>query len=367
MLGSKVEVLAQHGGWLEIPFQQGTAFISGRYVELYAQAAMQHGVVTASLLNVRLSPQSGATVIGQLSANSAVVITSTVGEWCEIPFNNGMGYIASRYVELRPDTEISAPSPVSTMLDDENDEDDDGGRVAHAGDEGREDVVRLTPVSQLLVAGTAEERKVAATWNRFGGLLAVLSEAQSIDVACALAVLCVESSGKGFEPGNQGLMIIRFENHKFWKYWGKNDPDRFRQHFSYQAGKVWKGHQWRKLSSHEWRTFHGSQRAEWEVLNFARSINNSAALKSISMGAPQIMGFNYEGLGYQSVEEMFASFCGGIEAQIRGMFDFMSPAMVQRLQRYDFEGFAGFYNGSGQKEKYGRWIKSHYDAYKRLA
>ncbi len=288
--GSKVEVLAQHGGWLEIPFLQGTAFISGTYVDLYAQETIQHGVVTASLLNVRLSPQSGARVIGQLSENSTVVVASTIGDWCEIPFNNGMGYIASRYVELRPEADESAPRPISTTLND-GDEEDDGARVVQAD---REAGVALAPVNQLLVAGTAEERKVAATWNRFGGLLVALSDEKEIDVGCAVAVLCVESSGKGFEPGNQGLMIIRFENHKFWKYWGKSAPDRFRQHFSYQSGKAWKGHQWRKKPADEWRTFHGSQRAEWEVLNFARSIDNSAALKSISMGAPQIMGFNYE-------------------------------------------------------------------------
>ena len=46
--------------------------------------------------------------------------------------------------------------------------------------------------------------------------------------------------------------------------------------------------------------------------------------------------------------------------------DFMSPAMIQHLQRRDFTRFAGLYNGSGQKEKYGRWIKNHYQAFKHL-
>lgn len=86
---------------------------------------------------------------------------------------------------------------------------------------------------------------------------------------------------------------------------------------------------------------------------------------SISMGAPQIMGFHFEAIGYQSVQEMFDDFSAGIQAHIEGMFNFMSPAMIQHLQRLKFESFAGLYNGSGQKTKYGRWIKNHYDAFKR--
>jgi hypothetical protein len=180
-------------------------------------------------------------------------------------------------------------------------------------------------------------------------------------------VLCVESSGKGFDPGNQDRMIIRFENHKFWKYWGKTNPDRFERHFTYKAGQVWKGHKWRKAPDHAWQAFHGRQHAEWEVLTFARAIENDAALMSISMGAPQIMGFNYRAVGYRNVQEMFDTFAEGIEAHIEGMFEFMSPAMVRHLQRRDFTAFAGLYNGSGQKETYGLWIKKHYEAFKRIA
>ncbi len=103
------------------------------------------------------------------------------------------------------------------------------------------------------------------------------------------------------------------------------------------------------------------------MLEFARSIDNEAALKSISMGAPQIMGCHHEQIGYPSAEAMFDAFSNDIEAQIRGFFDFFSRTMVQRLQRQDFSSFAGLYNGSGQKQKYGSWIKQHYDALKQIA
>ena len=320
-------------------------------------------MVTASLLNVRSQPEQNASIIGQLPENTEIVIESTIGNWCEIPFNKTKGYVSARYVRNLFDTDV--PPSISIAMNQHEEEEEVPPPVVTR--ELTEEGADLSPANQFPISGTSEERKVAKTWNQYGGLLSRLSEQKSIDVACTVAVLCVESSGKGFDSSNQDRMIIRFENHKFWKYWGRNDPDRFREHFRYSSGQVWKGHKWRKKADDDWQTFHGSQRAEWEVLNFARSIDNDAALMSISMGAPQIMGFHYQAIGYQSVQEMFDAFASGIEAHISGLFDFMSPAMARHLQRRDFTSFAGLYNGSGQKEKYGRWIKNHYDAFKRLA
>lgn len=361
--GSVVEVLSTNGSWVEIPFHQGTAFISLAHVSLHERSGVQRGVVTASLLNVRANPQPSARIIGQLQGATELMIESTVGDWHEIPFNNSLGYVSGRHVRLIEDIEVFPDVPIDLNETEVEEEIPPQPVVPESAEEGAE----LVPARQFRVVGTGEERKVAAAWNRFGGLLEKLSDQKHIDVACAVAVLCVESSGKGFEPSNQGRVIIRFENHKFWKYWGSTNPDRFRQHFTYKKGEVWKGHKWRKLPDEEWQTFHGSQRAEWKVLGFARSLDDAAALMSISMGAPQIMGFHFQALGYRSPQEMFDAFTGGVSAQISGLFNFMSPAMVQRLQQRDFIGFARLYNGNGQKEKYGRWIKNHYNAFKRLA
>src|SRR5690606_24417407 len=99
-----------------------------------------------------------------------------------------------------------------------------------------------------------------------------------------------------------------FENHIFYKYWGQHHPDQFQQHFSFDPQKRWQKHQWRPSPQAPWSDFHGAQSREWEAFNFANALDGRAAKLSISMGAPQIMGFNYTTLGYGSVEEMFEAF-----------------------------------------------------------
>jgi hypothetical protein len=161
-------------------------------------------------------------------------------------------------------------------------------------------------------------------------------------------------------------MIIRFENHWFYNLWGKSSQDRFDQHFRYRSDKKWLGHQWRSQPEGEWQSFHGNQANEWRVFEFARGIDEDAAIQSISMGAPQIMGFNYRRVGFRTPVEMFDSFSSSIAGQIRGLFDFCTEPMLEHLRQRDFEEFAGFYNGQGNKREYGRRIRNHYHALKNL-
>lgn len=84
------------------------------------------------------------------------------------------------------------------------------------------------------------------------------------------------------------------------------------------------------------------------------------------MRAPQIMGFNHEPCGYRTPREMFDAFCSGDAPQIRGFSAFLSPTMLRHLQAGDFTAFAGMYDGSGQKERYGGLIRDHCRACKRL-
>ena len=141
----------------------------------------------------------------------------------------------------------------------------------------------LAPDQRLPVSGGSTEKKVARTWNDFGNLLQSLSGAYEIETASAVAILCVESSGKGFTRSNHNRMVIRFENHKLWTYWGKDNTPTFHRHFKYgrrEDGrlKVWLGHQWRTGIVGQWQSFHGSQPKEWNVLEFARSLDDTAAL-----------------------------------------------------------------------------------------
>ncbi len=92
---------------------------------------------------------------------------------------------------------------------------------------------------------------------------------------------------------------------------------------------------------------------------------------SISMGAPQIMGFNFASLGYTKVQDMFDRFSNSVHAQLIGVFDFVrrtgaaSPALVA-LQRRDYLTFASIYNGSGNAPTYSSIIQNHVVIYNRL-
>ncbi len=356
-LASRVDIVTLLPQWAEIQFNDGMGYISRDHIELQQVERSLQGRVTASALNVRNRPSADASKIGQLVKYAVVAIQSRAGAWLQIDFNGMTGFVHSHYIEELHLSDDRAPVGPSDGID----------GVEPVPSEINREQTPLAPERQLPLSGDATDRKVALTWNKYGELLTQLCGKIDIDVACAVSVLCVESSGKGFQPGNDGRMIIRFENHKFWKYWGRNNIDTFKRHFVYQSGEPWKGHKWRRDADDSWRTFHGNQAKEWQVLNFAQTFNSDAALFSISMGAPQIMGFHFARIGYATVEAMFEDFKADIEAHIRGFFNFFDAPMISAMQTFDFVGFAARYNGSGQKQKYGRWIKEHYDAFKRLA
>lgn len=356
--GSRVSILSQIPDWLEIEFNNEIGFVSNKYVDLFAPSKPYQTEVIAETLNVRQKPDKNAQILGRVKRGIKLNIEADIGSWREIFFNGSRAYVFSKYLR-RIETDHEQGQII--VADDGDEENETMPEIAEFSPPNN-----LQPIQILPVFGTSEQKKVAITWNRYGGLLDRLSKEREFDVACAIAVLCVESSGKGFEQNNDKRMIIRFENHKFWKYWGKKNPGDFRQHFKYDSGKVWTKHQWRKTTNLEWQGFHGSQSKEWQVFEFARSLDADSAMLSISMGAPQIMGFHFERIGYQSITEMFDSFATDISAHINGLFDFFSDSMVKKLRRLDFEGFAAGYNGSGQKEKYGKWIESHYRSFKQL-
>lgn len=351
-----IDVVADHDDWLEIQFNQTPAYVSAKYVSLLDAGTTNSGTITAARLNVREQPKTDSKVIGSLGMGTQVSIRSNIGDWYEILFNGIPAFVSAKYV--------------NTMISDE-------GAIPITANEAEPqaqtlathiDAIPLAPDDKFDVYGSSKSQKVANTWNKYGRLLTTLGEQYEIEPACAIAVLCVESSGDGFRQDNQGRMVIRFENHKFWSFWGKQHSEEFNQYFKLNLeDKPWLGHKWRPSPSEDWLSFHGSQSREWQVLEFARRLDDTAALKSISMGAPQIMGFNYAQLDYPNVQTMFDKFSTDMRYQILGMFKFLSPGMLSALRKLDFTSFAGYYNGSGQKQQYGQWINEHYEAFKALA
>ena len=231
----------------------------------------------------------------------------------------------------------------------------------------------LAPAASLQIdlsqAATSAARKVGGIWNRYGWLLLSVADQSGFDPGVAVAVLAIESGGRGF--GGDGRMVLRFENHIFHKYWGQHQPDRFTQHFNFNPQRRWEKHQWRPSSDAAWVDFHGGQSQEWEVFTFANNLEARAAKLSISMGLPQIMGFNYAALGYGSVEEMFEAFASGDRPQLLGFFDFVcgpaaDPRRLIALREQDFETFAALYNGPGQAARYGSLLSEACETFRSL-
>jgi LysM repeat protein len=218
-------------------------------------------------------------------------------------------------------------------------------------------------------SGGSRASAVARAWNLYGGLLQVLSERIGIDPAAAVAVLCVESSGQAF--GADGRVIIRFENHIFRRYLGPLRRAEFDRHFEVGGEQPWLGHRYRRSPSEPWRAFHGSQALEWDALGVARRLEDEAALRSISMGLPQVMGFNHSLVGYRSAAHMLAFMAADVRFHLLALFDFVrqwqaESRTVSALRRGEYDAFAALYNGPGQAQYYGDLIESHVAAYRSL-
>lgn len=309
----------------------------------------QTGKVTASALNFRQEPSTRRPPIGRLKRGDLVQIIDREGRWYKIKSGDKTGYVWGDFLTIQDN------QPFHKFLFEQ--------------EALRNHPLEPTGLIEIDSNFSGSEKQVARTWNRFGGLIRKLSDIIDIDPGCAVAVLCVESSGKGFSP--DGRMIIRFENHKFQKYYGKKNPDKFKSHFKNDPSKRWTGHQFRKSPTGRWNKFHGNQSGEWEVFDFAQRLNASAAMLSISMGLPQIMGFNYAAIGYDSVGEMFDNLSNDVRFHILGLFDFIrgsgnTSRMLQALQADNFEQFASGYNGPGQASKYGDWIETKFETFNQI-
>jgi hypothetical protein len=310
---------------------------------------------TKAIVRLRTEPENDKPIAETLGPNARVEVLSSQNGWLKLRYQEKIGYVNQFFINLDsplpPDPQPDNP-PVSSGVDPNT-------------------ILLEPPANQKLnVPPSAPylERLAAEVWNKYGGLLSSLSGQLQIDPGVAIAVFSIESGGRGF--GTDGRLLIRFENHIFYEYWGKNNKTRFNQHFRYNANQTWTGHQFRRSNSQGWQDVHIRQQSrEWEVFEFANLLSSTAAKLSISMGAPQIMGFNYELVGFSSVYEMFDTFSKGDREQIMAFFAFVKGRdnrRIDALQKKDYVTFAKYYNGTGQAQKYGGLIKDVYETYTRL-
>ncbi|MEK7542683.1 MAG: N-acetylmuramidase domain-containing protein [Patescibacteria group bacterium] len=211
------------------------------------------------------------------------------------------------------------------------------------------------PICVVEWAPRSAKRTIANTYNRIGGQLTNVSAQNNMDAEVVLGVWSVESSSLGgfggspdpSDPGQNPRPTIRVETHWLcWNIWGKTACDSnhesqstFRKYFRYtttsNAQRVcWSGNcpvNGPYGAANGWKVFHSSQTQEYNVRDFAvQKLTDGDATKkelvyrSMSVGGPQIMGFEYWRLGYSSAEEMFQKFSKAEFNQVKGFFDFMN-------------------------------------------
>ena len=140
----------------------------------------QTGKVTANVLNFRPEPSTRRPPLGQLKRGDLVKVIGREGNWYKIQSGDRTGYVYGNFLEIQDNQPFHQFLFEQEALQTHPLEPSPGEAITIDSDFSR------------------NEKQVARTWNRFGGLIQKLSEVVDIDPGSALAVLIVESSGRGF-------------------------------------------------------------------------------------------------------------------------------------------------------------------------
>ena len=316
-----------------------------------SDAAIQGAWISVTpTLNLRAQASDKAKILKQLKRGDTVRVITPTGFWWKVESNGINGFVAGKYLNA-----VAGAEPEVRFL------------YSNA----RLRAVSITPEAKIPAAkaNTAAKQTCARAWNAMGGLIAEASELLQIDPGAAVAVFCVESGGRTSDEG--GRMVIRFENHIFFNRWGEQNRRVVDRHFRFNAEERWKGHLFSKPGNGQFKAFHGDQAEEWKVLGFARTLDDEAALDSISMGPTQVMGFNSNTIGYPTARTMFEQFQADFRFQVIAFFDFVkgptgTSRTLKALQTNDYLEFANNYNGPGQAAQYADLIRQHAEAFAAL-
>lgn len=147
------------------------------------------------------------------------------------------------------------------------------------------------------------------------------------------AVLKVETGGFGFLPDRRPQIL--FERHWFHRL----TDGRF-------TGKAPEN-----ISSPKTRGYLGGA-LEYDRLEKALALDETAALKATSWGLPQMMGFNHDKAGYATPQAMVQAFCASEDAHVVAMARFIAAdkTMAAALRSGAWAGFAERYNGPSYRK-----------------
>ena len=121
-IGTNIVIHQEINGWYEVTsdetIAQGWIFSDlVTVIEPGTVSRVQKGIVTASVLNVRVSPSITSHRITQLLANQQVSIIETMNEWIRIVMNDCQkGWVHGEYIEVIPNLPTAAVSTDQAKL-----------------------------------------------------------------------------------------------------------------------------------------------------------------------------------------------------------------------------------------------------------
>ncbi|MGP5661684.1 N-acetylmuramidase family protein [Psychrobacter celer] len=176
-----------------------------------------------------------------------------------------------------------------------------------------------------------------------------------VETAVLLAVHDVECPDSGFN--DDGSPVILFEPHVFWRELGNvyyyTKREQMRDLFPDICYPTWQKSAYNVRPSHQ-------------KLYVASVLHWEAAHSSCSWGLGQVMGNNWEDLGYASLKAFVDAMHESEAKQLDAMCRFIKVNnLVDELQRHDWSGFARRYNGSGyRKNRYDEKLEAAYAKHK---
>lgn len=197
------------------------------------------------------------------------------------------------------------------------------------------------------------------------------------EVAAIRAVDIVESRGKGFtsHKGKQ-VPVILLEPHHLYKRSGRYPLSR---DFPHLSARSWEEVRRRKLYNDAGRELRTGEDRQHVKLDQAISLDahyhtgtdelKKVAWESCSWGRFQVMGFNWQSLGYPSiyafVEVMYRSEGDHLDSLVRFI---RGNGLAPALRKKNWRAFAAIFNGPGYAENnYDSRLKIEYDRLTKIA
>ncbi|AGA74244.1 peptidoglycan-binding protein [Pseudomonas plecoglossicida] len=175
-----------------------------------------------------------------------------------------------------------------------------------------------------------------------------------VPLAAVYALNEVESKGRGFL--DNGKPVILYERHIMYVRLQKirrlcddqDELERLTDQLQQRADELAK--QFPALVNPKFGGYVGGT-AEHQRLAQARLIDDQAALESCSWGAFQVMGFNWESLGYASVQAFVEAMSRSESDQLEAFVRYIEadPTLLKALKSLKWAKVAELYNGPDYK------------------